>query len=65
MTEITYEQKLEWQNKALRDALEYLLETKRRKETIGKDAIYLQRKNLGWMKAEQLINSPIPEKGDK
>ena len=46
---------LKWQKKALRDAIQYLLDTKKRKETIGKDSIYMQRRNLGWMKAENVL----------
>ena len=34
-------QKLQWANKALRDALQYLIDTKERKDTIGKDSIYM------------------------
>lgn len=55
MNEPTELQKLQWENKALRDALQYLVDTKERKDTIGQDAIYMQRKNLGWMKAKQLL----------
>lgn len=50
-------QKLQWENKALRDALQYLVDTKKRKDTIGQDAIYMQRKHMGWRKANQLLNS--------
>ena len=50
-------QKLQWENKALRNALQYLVDTKKRKDTIGKDSIYLKRKELGWMKAKSLLNS--------
>ena len=49
-------QKLQWENKALREALQYLVDTKERKDTIGKDSIYMQRKNLGWMKAKNLLS---------
>lgn len=38
-------QTLEWKNKALKEALQYLVDTKERKDTIGKDSIYMQRKN--------------------
>ncbi len=55
MTEPTEIQKLQWRVKALNDALQYLVDTKERKDTIGKDAIYLQRQKLGWMKAKQLL----------
>ena len=48
-------QKLQWANKALRDALQYLIDTKERKDTIGKDSIYMQRKTFGWMKAKSLL----------
>ena len=48
-------QLLEWKNKALTDALQYLVDTKHRKDTIGKDSIYLKRKQLGWMKAKSLL----------
>jgi hypothetical protein len=50
-------QKLEWKNKALREALQYLVDTKKRKDTVGKDSIYMQRKNFGWMKAKKLLES--------
>ena len=39
-------QKIQCENKALRDALQYLVDTKERKDTIGKDSIYLQLKLL-------------------
>lgn len=48
-------QKLQWENKALRDALQYLIDTKERKETIGQDSIYTQRNKFGWMKAKSLL----------
>jgi len=48
-------QKLQWENKALRNALQYLVDTKKRKETVGADSIYLQRKKFGWMKAKSLL----------
>ncbi|CAL67372.1 hypothetical protein [Christiangramia forsetii] len=48
-------EKLQWENKALKDALQYLVDTKKRKDTIGKDSIYIQRKNMGWRKAEALL----------
>jgi len=53
--EPTEVQKLQWENKALRDALQYLVDTKERKDTIGKDSIYMQRKTFGWMKAKGLL----------
>lgn len=56
MKEPTDIQKLEWKNKALIDALKYLVDTKDRKENIGADSIYLKRKQLGWMKARQLLS---------
>lgn len=43
------------QNSALKEALQYLVETKERKDTIGKDSIYFQRKKFGWMKAKSLL----------
>ena len=55
MEEPTELQKLQWENKALRNALQYLVDTKKRKETIGKDSIYMSRQRLGWMKAESLL----------
>ncbi len=57
MKEPTELQKLQWENKALRDALQYLVDTKKRKDTIGQDSIYFSRKHFGWMKAEQLLNN--------
>ena len=57
MGEPTELQKLQWENKALRDALQYLVDTKHRKDTIGKDSIYMQRQRLGWMKAKSLLQS--------
>jgi len=47
---------LKWQNKALVEALQYLVDTKERKDTIGKDSIYMARKDLGWRKAKLLLN---------
>ncbi len=55
MTEPTEIQKLQWENKALRDALQYLVDTKERKDTIGKDSIYMERQKMGWMKARHLL----------
>ena len=57
MTEPTKLQKLQWENKALKDALQYLVDTKNRKDTIGKDSIYIKRKELGWMKAKSLLKN--------
>ena len=37
MEEPTQIQKLEWQNKAIIDTLQYLVDTKDGKDTIGKD----------------------------
>jgi len=48
-------QKLEWKLKAFRDALQYLVDTKERKDTIGQDSIYMQRKKFGWIKARNLL----------
>lgn len=50
-------QKLHWENRELRYALQYLVDTKERKETIGQDSIYMQRKKFGWMKAKSLLKS--------
>lgn len=50
-------QKLQWENKALREALQYLVDTKERKDKIGKDSICMQRENFGWMKAKTLLNA--------
>jgi len=53
-------EKLQARNKALTDALQYLVDTKERKDTIGKDSIYMQRKNMGWLKAKSLLrNDPF------
>lgn len=41
--------------KELREALQYLVDTKKRKDTIGADAIYAMRKTTGWAKAERLL----------
>ena len=50
-------QVLKWEKQALMDALQYLVDTKDRKETIGKDSIYMQRKKFVWMKAESLLKT--------
>lgn len=55
MEEPTELQKLQWENTALREALQYLVDTKKRKDTMGQDSIYFSRKNFGWRKAEQLL----------
>ena len=46
---------LENQNRVLKKALEYLLETKARKDKYGKDSIYLQKRKIAWYKAEQTL----------
>lgn len=48
-------QLLKWQNQALIEALQYLVDTKHRKDTIGKDSIYMQRQKFGWIKAKNLL----------
>lgn len=52
----TEKQILQWENRALREALQYLVDTKKRKDEIGKDSIYMSRQRLGWMKANSLLN---------
>lgn len=53
--EPTEMQKLEWENAALRGALQYLVDTKDRKDTIGKDSIYMSRQRMGWIQARNLL----------
>lgn len=48
-------QKLQWGNTALRDALQYLVDTKEHKDTIGKDSLYMSRQRFGWIKARNLL----------
>jgi hypothetical protein len=55
LQEPTEIQKLQWENKALRDALQYLVSTKEREYNIGKDSIFMQREKLGLMKAKSLL----------
>jgi hypothetical protein len=56
-TEPTDLEKLQWENAALRDALQYLVDTKDYKEEHGVDPIYIYRKIFGWMKARALLKN--------
>jgi hypothetical protein len=49
-------ERAEWQIKALKEVLTYLVATEDRKDTIGKDSIYYSRKKLGWSKARKLLS---------
>ena len=48
---------IEDENKILREALEYLVKTKDRKDIIGKGSIYLQRQKIAWRKARQALKN--------
>ena len=48
---------IEDENKVLREALEYLVKTKDRKDTIGKDSVYLQMQKIAWRKARQALKN--------
>jgi len=49
------ETKLKDDIRILREALEYLLEVKDRKDTIGKDSIYLEKQKIAWDKARKAL----------
>jgi|GEM_PF-3347599 len=48
-------QKLKNHNIRLIEALQYLVDTKKRKDTIGKDSIYMQRQRVAWDKARKAL----------
>jgi len=56
MKQPTEFQTLKQQNAALIEALQYLVDTKDRKDTIGQDWVYFARKSIGWEKARVLLN---------
>jgi len=56
--ELTKLQELQCKYKELIDVLQYLVDTKMRKETIGKDPVYMRRKQIGWLRANSILKKP-------
>lgn len=47
--------KLEIENIMLKEALQYLVDTKERKDKYGKDSVYIQKQKIAWSKARQVL----------